>query len=114
MAHTPGPWKIGQPLIYTDGRPSLWYGDETPPFQIYQDMEYTQAMKWDGMVVGFTDYEAAGVVRMEDARLIAVAPEMLAALQGMMHHHDHDQEGWPQSKCGRCQVAFTVITKAIN
>ena len=38
--------------------------------------------------------------------------ELLAALEGMMHHHDHDPVGWPQAKCGRCTAAMQAIQRA--
>jgi|TARA_Y100000310_G_C20539756_1_gene742637 hypothetical protein len=58
------------------------------------------------------DIWIGGIYDTDDARLVAVAPELLAVIKGMLHHHDHDPVGWPQEQCRRCQDAIAAITKA--
>jgi len=59
--HTPGPWNWTD-----DGRGNKWGRDELRPSVIYATRESQLA------------------VSAEDARLIAAAPDLLAALQGLL------------------------------
>ena len=78
--HTPGPWKIGTP--------SPAWGDDVDFTVRAQDGE---AIAW---VIARNKSEA-------DTRLIAAAPELLAALQEMMGVHGHMVTCFPTIRpCG--------------
>ena len=81
--HTPGPW-------YPPKNPT-----RMEPIPIYAD----------GNIV-------ATVIDKANVPIIASAPVLLEALEGMMHHHDHDPVGHPQLFCAQCQFAIAAIQKA--
>ena len=105
MTHTPGPWHIGSPLRRCTiehqpgggghGTGACLYEqvgwDIYSPFQIYQDKEYpahyghAPDRAENGCIVGYTDYEVAGVITLDNAQLIAAAPDLLAALKAALN-----------------------------
>jgi len=101
--HTPGPWTYERLYPHKKGC-AIGTGNLTNP-----TASTLIATAWNTTkgLSGPQDEETEA-----NARLIAAAPELLEALQGMMHHHDHDQVGWPQDQCLRCQTAFAAIAKA--
>lgn len=73
MTHTPGPW-----------RATFAYDD---PAVVDQDGRLVAMAVWDGEAMPEPDVFAA------NARLIAAAPELLAALHGVLH--------WAECECKR-------------
>lgn len=75
LAHTPGPWALE----------SSPYEDGTPYFKITAGEPYI-----DGEKMGFG---FSAIMREADARLIAAAPEMLAALEAHQLWSKRESEG---------------------
>ena len=96
IEHTPGPWKLGSRGA------------------VVADIPTSNQLAGSDDVDYYGGYLICESVTEANARLIAAAPELLEALQGMMHHHGYNQVGWPQGKCPACQKAHIAITKAIN
>lgn len=86
MAHTPGPWRYEQ-----DGHEPYWNVDM--PMQ-------------DGSP-GYGYANAMVYTTEEDARLIAAAPELLAALKAHVPWREEPTQGW-----GVWQDAIDAIAKA--
>lgn len=98
MAHTPGPWEVAMP------------GDVDEHYGVLDGFGHTAS------VYGYPD-EAA--VALANARLMAAAPELLAALRGVLYWADCEcqrlAEDTPANDdppmCDYC-VAKLVIAKA--
>lgn len=93
--HTPGPW------FYEDYH--VWAGDD----------------KEDGAITsggcGCCNDWDEGVVRKEDARFIASAPDMLEALENIANHYDMDGYGdkaWKELALEMAEIARAAIAKA--
>lgn len=87
MSHTPGPW-------FDDG------------YRIYAPT--VTADKRDGRVI--VDYKHVDEFNLADARLIAAAPELLAAVKGLLHLYE--QLGSPDFNAA--MVAFYDAHAAIE
>ncbi len=143
MEHTPRPWKLGHPRMectikhneHGGGHGtkacihehSGWYNHGSP-FQIYQDKQYKTrhrpSFDLEGCIVGYTDYEEAGVVSEADARLMAAAPDLLAIITSYLiseNGHFYDcipgTRGEPlhEEHCSQvCREMRAAITKALG
>jgi hypothetical protein len=95
-AHSPGPWRV----VFVLGRGTDW--------------ESTEILDANGAVVieGGADYEGQGWAHGEtdmteaDARLIAAAPELLAALKEGLYEMNH-----PDEECPVCETARALIRR---
>lgn len=91
--HTPGPWSVEDPMgadvglwiVQSDLEPRQWSS-----IAIVTDDEDGQARDEGGRFIGRAEQEA-------NARLIAAAPDMLAALKAFMAEHDDTYDGEPMS-----------------
>ena len=83
MPHTPGPWRFAQ-----DGDEPYWNVDM--PMQ-------------DGSS-GYGFANAMVYTTEEDARLIAAAPDLLAALKGILEDGQYDNEGDFVIRCTRVEA----------
>jgi hypothetical protein len=85
-AHTPGPWRVTGPNIRAG----------------------------DALLAMVTDHWANETTpdaeKMANARLIAAAPELLAALQAILHDTTHDLAGLPRDEA--LDLIFTVADTA--
>lgn len=82
--HTPGPWRViidddGNPL---SGRPSVCASDELDCMIVH----------WDGFVQQYWRSARGDKEIHANARLIAAAPDMLAALERLEYWFDTDAE----------------------
>ena len=95
MSHTPGPWtvKLGgiEPCLPTDPR---W-------------VEEIIAADGTHVVCFGHDYDEYGSISLEDAQLIAAAPDLLDALKRRLHNYpDLD------CACAACMPMMAAINKA--
>jgi hypothetical protein len=96
MTHTPGPWKISQVENAITGEPlEKWSVAEANPPNKHEPHG----------IISRND----GYLTLADARLIAAAPDMLAALQDLIAYED-DEEGFFLS--GDANKARAAIAKA--
>jgi hypothetical protein len=128
--HTPGPWKIErQPRKLSDeGRATMPMHTPPPCVNIVTDYDHPQ-LDGPASVVGiafgpYADPNARVVIRDEDAALIAAAPELLAALSGMVSlidrvgldrmekHVPRGQKSWFTDAVRACLDAREAIAKA--
>ena len=89
MNHTPGPWKYGPDAEGTDAILAGSIGQATVGFPVC-DMDPT---------VGMTDE-----IMRANARLMAAAPEMHAALVRAAQGLEHDQSVEDLGECDKCHV----------
>lgn len=100
VVHTPGPWMQFAPEI--DG-------------QVYQDYRTIRG----GMGLRGMGFELTGFVSEADARLIAAAPEMLAAIQGALRIEnlwrpcgDWPEEHWEEAKA--LNMMFSLFEEIVH
>lgn len=98
MKHTPGPWKIGR-FISVKGSPTALPFGAIP----------IESEDVDGIQVCLIECDnpaAACEMEFADARLIAAAPELLAALK-MLYQHS------PPPKDGDAAYAFAIAEASL-
>ena len=93
-AHTPGPWRViidddGNPL---SGRPSVQASDELDCAIVH----------WDGFVQEYWRSARGDKEIQANARLIAAAPDLLEALEGVVRVADRDT---PEFAAARAAIA---------
>jgi len=98
QAHTPGPWRVHQ-MNHADG--ALWL---TIGFKDYEGTSDPDG-RWIGPVADLRFLNAREEEQWANARLIAAAPDLLAACEAMSAHL---RNGWPQG------VAFETIVDAMR
>ena len=95
MAHTPGPWEVGRGAGWIVTRPHA-VGRREAALAIGMTPAYSlisaPTCKW------FKDGEAEA-----NARLIAAAPDLLAALEALADVPD--VQGWPETDQARAAIA---------
>lgn len=85
MSHTPGPWHIGSEREDTG---ETFYNYDTLGWPFFVGMNETR--------IGKTDHHVAiGIQSSEDARLIAAAPELLAACEQVVEWYDLINQWYP-------------------
>ena len=104
MAHTPGPWTIHDEEYCQDEI----YGDLRGPME-------------DGRIVGtqvcFISEAESEKTRLANARLIAAAPDLLAALKELDDAADvfaADQSHATDKRCGEVQPVTVAECEALN
>jgi hypothetical protein len=98
MTHTPGPWKLGE-FSETGGYDCMTAGISAGPAQ-FDGASYGQKTNGTPM----TPEEKARM--LADARLIAAAPEMLAALEAVLRNE------WTVLRADVEDVVRTALAKA--
>lgn len=99
--HTPGPWRV-----------DVWkYSMATPPRECPTIVAEKDAIAEVFALWCPDDREAE---RIANAHLIAAAPELLAALEGLLAEMDSYQYGkpWPGRPHAKCDAALRAIAKA--
>lgn len=94
--HTPGPWRIAPPGVYTSG------------------------VNIDAFAGGYVALIGGGVSDpvMADARLIAAAPDLLEALETLLAsfdseiHNEYDGTSWLAERLAEADHARAAIAKA--
>lgn len=85
MKHTPGPWYVFREEGIAGG-PGRIYIAESKEDRVIAEIEMTIDVLKDGVIIPDTLLEKAGA----DARLIAAAPDLLAALEDLLEIERRD------------------------
>lgn len=104
--HTPGPWKYWSDNGYGDTRFYIAQEDGAPYTSGYSDV---------ATLIAETVSGEKKAVQEANARLIAAAPEMLEALEGIADHYDMDgygEKAWKQLALEMAEIARAAISKA--
>lgn len=101
MKHTPGPWKLAR---------NEW-NLRAAPWSEAIGIEYDDAENRQQVVPGVVAWVTRGGDSETNARLIAAAPDLLAALEGLKFYLDH-HEGWQDDHPEFPLAAEAAIKKA--
>lgn len=101
--HTPGPWHVKDP--------NGWYIDQDPS---RRSISY-RPISVESVSTGRICYVGDGSPFLPNAHLIAAAPKLLAALQGLVDHaYRNNPEGLPYPLRDAVEVATDAIAEAVG
>ena len=96
--HTPGPWTVGTGKTKELKGEILCVGLETTP-------------DWTPISI-ISPVDAVTETDLANARLIAAAPDLLAALNAMLTHMGMDEDEWNKPTFNQARVAVAKATGA--